>query len=296
MDSALAAVVAAYRTCEFATLSRDGTPMAWPTIPLLRPDGTLQVTTSVAFPQKALNVRRDGRVAMLFSDPTGSGLQDPPQVLVRGVATSPDEVLTSPEGLEPYWRELFRRQPGNRGHLRPPMRWLMDWYYLRLVITVEPTEVTTLPALRPGPGSPVPADLLGAGYLARQPTAVLAAPGQDGAPVLFRVHAVADAGGFAVTVPDVLPVRDGAASLLVHEHDEQIAGQRNAVVRGRLVTRTGGGRVVVPERVVDPMPMRTPADMLTVIRHSRAASHRYLDRRGLGRPRVRWDRFRALAG
>ncbi|WP_405436342.1 hypothetical protein OG373_05615 [Streptomyces avidinii] len=47
---------------------------AWPTAVARRQDGTLLLTTSPAFAQKALNVRRDGRIALLFSDPTGSGL------------------------------------------------------------------------------------------------------------------------------------------------------------------------------------------------------------------------------
>ena len=59
------------------TLSRDGTPIAWPTVPVYRPDaGTFLITTSIALPQKAYNIRRDPRVALLFSDPIGSGLSD----------------------------------------------------------------------------------------------------------------------------------------------------------------------------------------------------------------------------
>jgi hypothetical protein len=38
----------------------------------------LLITTSIAFPQKAFNIRRDARVALLFSDPTGSGLNRAP--------------------------------------------------------------------------------------------------------------------------------------------------------------------------------------------------------------------------
>jgi hypothetical protein len=65
-DHSLARTVDAYRTAEFATLTPDGTPIAWPTAILRGDDGTLLVTTSPAFPQKALNVRRDGRMALLL--------------------------------------------------------------------------------------------------------------------------------------------------------------------------------------------------------------------------------------
>ena len=71
-------VVDLYRTCEFATLSRSGVPIAWPTVTLRRPDGTFLITTSIALPQKAYNVRRDPRVAMLFSEPTASGIEGRP--------------------------------------------------------------------------------------------------------------------------------------------------------------------------------------------------------------------------
>jgi hypothetical protein len=35
------------------------------------------------------------RVALLFSDPTASGLRSAPQVLVQGTATCPDQVVTA---------------------------------------------------------------------------------------------------------------------------------------------------------------------------------------------------------
>ena len=57
------AVFRAFRTCEFSTLAKDGTPITWPTLPFW--DAASQrfiVTTSIGFPQKAYNVRRDGRV------------------------------------------------------------------------------------------------------------------------------------------------------------------------------------------------------------------------------------------
>jgi hypothetical protein len=134
-----------YRTCEFATLAKDGTPLAWPTSPLRQQDGTLLITTSIGFAQKALNVRRDGRVALLFSDPTGSGLTAPSQVFVSGTARC-SELTTSPEGLEEYWSMLYFRQPSSRSYTWPGVRSLMDWYYMRLLITVTPERVAERPA------------------------------------------------------------------------------------------------------------------------------------------------------
>jgi hypothetical protein len=65
---------------------------------------------------------------------------DAPAVLVQGQAKAPDEVITSMKGLEKYWRDIiFGRQPaGEANHSNAFMRWLMDWYYMRIVITVRP--------------------------------------------------------------------------------------------------------------------------------------------------------------
>ena len=136
-----------FRTCEFSTLARDGTPIAWPVVALWRPEeGRFVITTSVGLKQKALNVRRDPRVSLLFSDPTASGLADPPAVLVQGETTSPDEVRTSPAGFEEYWRRLFERQPkGSMYSANPLARYLFDCYYMRLYIFVRPRRILWWP-------------------------------------------------------------------------------------------------------------------------------------------------------
>lgn len=109
----------AYRTCEFSTVARDGTPVTWPTVAIFQPDeGRFIVGTSIGQNRKALNVRREPRVALLFSDPTGSGQTDPPTVLVQGIAECPEELFVSGPLVRKYWQEIYRRQ-------RPPA-W-MEW-------------------------------------------------------------------------------------------------------------------------------------------------------------------------
>ncbi|WP_084729764.1 pyridoxamine 5'-phosphate oxidase family protein [Streptacidiphilus neutrinimicus] len=292
-------VLDAYRTCEFATLGRDGTPIAWPTAARRREDGTLLVTTSVAFAQKALNVRRDGRVALLFSEPTGSGHDAPPQIVVTGRAVCSDDVTGSPRGAEEYWRTLFERQPHSRAYVRRPVRSLMDWYYLRLLITVTPEQAAVRSPLPPTfkpPRGTAAAGLVGAEQLAQYPTAVLAARDSTGAPVLARTRpAPAPAGdGFTLRLPDDCPAVPGPASLLVHRHDERLNGMHNAVVRG-VLRATGDGWALAPQRVVEPIGTGSPGDALRVLRQVRGATRRYFDRRGLERPRVHWDEFRSLA-
>nr|WP_307839574.1 pyridoxamine 5'-phosphate oxidase family protein [Streptomyces sp. MBT49] len=292
-------VLDAYRTCEFVTLGRDGIPLAWPTAVARREDGTLLVTTCLAFAQKALNVRRDGRVALLFSDPTGSGLSHAPQVFVSGRAECPDTIMTGPQGAEDYWRRLFERQPRSRSYLTRPMRPLMSWYYLRLLITVEPQNVIVRPPLadlvhRSAPMSATGAwSMPGMAQLGRAPSAVLAARDASGAPVLARTLPRPTSSGYLVEVPADCPVEDGPAGLLVHRHDERLNDMYNAFVRGTL-QRTAAGRLLVPSRVIEPMGSGRARDALRVLRQTKRSTDRYLARRGLSRPTVQWDRFRAL--
>jgi Pyridoxamine 5'-phosphate oxidase len=300
IDPDLAGVLDAYLTCEFATLGRDGTPLTWPTAVLPRPDGTLLVTTSIAFPQKALNVRRDGRVALLFSEPTGSGLINAPQVYISGHASCPDEIVTSPAGLEEYWARLFRRQPSSRPYIKTPINKLMDWYYFRLLITIEPDEVVnrgpiTSTAAEPSTASSNATALLGADILGRFPTAVLGAVDAAGAPLLMRTTVTPVAEGFEVRAEPDAAVLAGPASLLVHEHDEKLSAAYTALVRGRLSELGEGRWLLVPDRVVEPIGTGRVADALHLVRGGRRATTRYLDRRGLQRPRVPWAEYRKLA-
>ncbi len=142
------AVIEEFRTCEFTTLAKDGAPITWPTVPFYDPSrGVLIVTTSIALAQKALNVRRNPKVALLFSDPTASGIQRPPAVLIQGDAVAPDRVETeiSPDvaaGIE----RLFRRQPAGTVYSANRLtRYLFDWYYMRLRIEVTPVRIRWWP-------------------------------------------------------------------------------------------------------------------------------------------------------
>ena len=67
-------VIDNYFTCEFTTLARDGSPVTWPVTPRLLEDGRFLLTTSIGLSQKAFNIRRNPKVSMLSSEPTGSGV------------------------------------------------------------------------------------------------------------------------------------------------------------------------------------------------------------------------------
>ena len=136
-------VLACFLVCELATVGRDGTPQAWPTVPLLlRERGQVLVTTSIGFPVKAANIRRDPRVSLLWSDPTGSGLSAPPAVLLQGHATVDDDVATWNDDLARHWRRVREVQPASRRFTAPPLRGFLDWYFMRLLIRVAPRRVS----------------------------------------------------------------------------------------------------------------------------------------------------------
>lgn len=296
--SPLYAAIDAYRTCELVTLAKDGTPVAWPTSCLPRADGTILVTTSLGFPQKAFNVRRDPRVAVLFSDPTASALTEPEQILVTGTATCPDDVHTEPTGdLATLWARLFERQPKCRAYLDWPATMMTDFYFMRLLVTITPERVSTRPLPAPvdaGTGL-AGSGLTGADVLAAYPTAVLSTRDSSGAPLLVRTTVTGGPDGYRVAVPDGVPAAAGPAGLLVHRHDQQMWGMHNANVRGTLEHRDGGW-LLRPDQLVEPASRHRArlGDSLRTVRSCRAATARYLRRRDLPRPRIPWAAYRAI--
>jgi hypothetical protein len=290
-------VISSCLTCEVATVSRSGTPVAWPVSGVWRPeDGTFVLSTSIGFAQKALNVRRDPRVAVLFSDPTGSGLDQAEQVLLQGEAECPDEVVTSFARNADLWRRIAAAQPSSRALSTGQLaRRLLDVYYMRLIITVTPAAVTVrepLPdAVRPlsvpaMPGLPAPF----AKELGDFTSGVLARLDDAGLPTLDRVVPEAVDGGLLVPGTDARP---GPASLLFHRHDELLAGNRSLVVLGELV-EGDRGLVFRPERVVDGVRTAGVLTPFRFVRGLRARAAAYLAKRGLERPQVAWAELDAI--
>jgi hypothetical protein len=132
-----------FRCAEMTTIGKDGMPLAWPIVAIYRPErGYFVTTTSISLPQKAYNARRNGKVSLLYSDPTASGLSRPPAVLVQGDATVSKEVHAWNDDLRCLWEVLAVRQPPSNAYSKGRlMRWLMDWYYLRLLTYIVPRRV-----------------------------------------------------------------------------------------------------------------------------------------------------------
>jgi hypothetical protein len=65
------------------------------------------------------------QVAMLYSNPTGSGLAAPPAVLVQGEAVCPDRIVTQSDELDALGRLVMVRQPVSARYSANPLtRWL----------------------------------------------------------------------------------------------------------------------------------------------------------------------------
>jgi hypothetical protein len=302
-------------TTEFVTVDRRGQPIAWPLTPYYHHgEGCIDVTTGIGYPKKAQDAERNPRVAMLFSDPQGSGIPDPPMVLVQGTARVDDEDLDALR--ERYRREAVAKLPG-AGDQMPPrfVEGLAKWYFFRLYIHVRPERVyiwrtpDAEPELfdahveevrsghneEPEEGHADPAggnaawdarmDELGSRY----DTAVLSFVCPDGFPFAVRVPVRTDAEQRLVhigSVPPGAPLEPGLACLTAHAHDERFTWQQNFQVRGDLVQKDDGGWALAPHKLVGGFEL-PPGSMVQrvrinagKVRRFRRVAKRELARRG----------------
>lgn len=140
-----------FLTAELTTFGRSGVPITWPIMPIFWAERNLFITlTSIGLPQKAFNLRRNPTTSLLFSDPTGSNLESPPIVLVQGQAEVGEKIMVAREdaGHELFEvilfqaRKMIQKQPAMSLYMRNPLtRYLMDWYFMRLLITIEPRNI-----------------------------------------------------------------------------------------------------------------------------------------------------------
>lgn len=267
-------------TTEYTTVDRRGQPITWPVTPYYEPGAPcIDVTTGLGYPKKANDARVNPKVSLLFSDPTGSGMETAPQVLVQGIADVDDRDLEANRAR--YERESLAKLPSVKETLPPPfIRGLFDWYFTRIYVHVRPERVyvwpdgdatrepellgshleevhsghSTEPEAGPAPavgGAPAwdeRIDQLGELYS----TAVLSLVAPDGFPFSLRLPVSVDREARRIRIAEGalgVPVRAGLACLTAHDHDPEFRWQRNFQVRGDLV-RENGGWSLVPHRVV----------------------------------------------
>jgi Pyridoxamine 5'-phosphate oxidase len=267
-------------TTEYTTVDRSGQPICWPVTPYYSPgDQCIDVTTALGYPKKALDAKANPKVALLFSDPTGSGIEGAPQVLVQGTADVDHRDLEA--NRVRYTRESLEKLPGSKELLPPePLQRLFSFYFTRLYVHVRPERVyvwaggdcTREPELfdahmeevrsghdeepageHAGTSGRPPVwdarmDELGQQY----PEAVLSLVAPDGFPFSVRVPISLDRAARRVRIAaGVLgvPVQPGRACLAAHDHAPDFSWQRNFQVRGDLVEEDGGW-ALVPHRLI----------------------------------------------
>jgi hypothetical protein len=272
---------ARFITTEYTTIDRRQQPITWPVTPYYA-DGapTIDVCTGLGYPKKADDARRNPHVALLFSDPTGSGIERPAQVLVQGTAEVDDADLDA--NRERYFRESVAKLPATR-KMHPPrfMRGPLNWYYTRIYIHVRPERVFIWPdgdphsppevhgshmeEVRSGhaeePAEPH-APSAGGGIAwdqrindlgSRHPMAVLSWVGPDGFPISVRLPVAVDSTARRIRIdalPAGLPLAEGRACLTAHAHGEEFTWQENFQVRGDLVEVADGEWAVVPHKLI----------------------------------------------
>jgi hypothetical protein len=118
-------------TTEYTTIDGRGRPITWPVTPYYGAGGPcIDVTTGIAYPKKANDARANPRAALLFSDPTGSGLERPPTVLVQGTAQVDDRDLEA--NRRRYERETVAKLPDANVLPPAPVRRFFLWYFARI--------------------------------------------------------------------------------------------------------------------------------------------------------------------
>lgn len=297
------AVFDRFVTTELTTIDTAGQPITWPVTPYYRPGAAcIDVSTGMGYPKKANDARANPLVALLFSDPTGSRLDDPPMVLIQGSAEVDDRDLQA--NRERYARESVEKLPALAKLTPPkPIRGMLDWYYARIYIHVRPErvyvwrggQVASEPELydahmeevRSGhseepdrfhadPGDRTAAwhprmNELGTSHR----TAVLSLVSPDGFPFSIRVPVMADESRRLIMIDGELtgvPLQPGLACLTAHVHSEQFTWQQNFQVRGDLKS-VDGRWALAPRKMIGGFEL--PGSRLALVRANASKVRRF---------------------
>jgi hypothetical protein len=267
-------------TTEYTTIDARQQPITWPVTPYYSPGGpTIDVTTGLGYPKKADDARRNPRVALLFSDPTGSDLERPAEVLVQGIAEVDEDDLAA--NAARYFRESGVKLPAIK-KMHPPklIRGALNWYYTRIYVKVRPERIFVWPGgdpnaeprihdahleeVRSGHAEepPTPHAPAAGGEVAwdarieelgsRYSEAVLSWVAPDGFPLAVRLPIALDGQRRRIRIelePAGLPLIVGRACLTAHSHAPDFTWQENFQVRGDLVAAEDDWELV-PHRLV----------------------------------------------
>jgi hypothetical protein len=266
-------------TCEYASLTRSGSPVTLPSTPYVG-NGTLDVSTGLSYPAKAERARRNPKVALLFADPIGAGSGALRVVLVQGHAAVRDADLQG--NTDRYARVTMAKLPGaTKGQPKFLLK-RMKFYYARIWIEIVPQRIswwgdrtlanapqtwqapagTAVPESDPAPSGRAPSPWLtppsdwrpiAAHALRELPLADLSYVDADGYPVCLPVEAGEMAGDHVpLSIGAGAPeLRAGPACLTVHGHDERFTTQENHTLIGSLALGEDGPRLRVERALAD---------------------------------------------
>jgi len=280
LPGSVQAAFESFITTELTTVDSAGQPITWPVTPYYTPGGScIDVTTGLGYPKKANDARANPLVALLFSDPTGSGQENAPAVLAQGVAEVDDRDLDANRAR--YGRESVVKLPSIKQMLPPePLQRLLRWYFTRIYIHVRPERVYVWPdgdftrepelygshveEIRSGHSEEPDrfhADPDGGAstwhsrisqFGTTYPTAVLSIVCPDGFPFAVRLPVSADPADRWIRIegePVGIPLQPGLACLTAHAHSPNFTWQQNFQVRGDLVRREDGW-VLLPHKLI----------------------------------------------
>jgi len=248
---------AAFVTTEYASLDRKGSPVTWPVTPYLGANGqTIDVSTGLTYPVKAERARRNPKVTLSFSQPRGSGLEQPATFVVQGLATVRDADLRANSAR--YLAVSNARFPQTYAITPTALLRSMAFYWSRIWVEVTPVRVLWWPngdldnapqrwlpaaAVTAPPSDPAPTGRGAGSWKTTKPVdwkrrtrgaldrlgmPVLTTVTTDGWPLPLRVRdAEPTASGFRVRPPAGVGVVPGAASLTFHGHGEVFDSQEN---------------------------------------------------------------------
>lgn len=142
LPSSLLPVFEHFATAEYASLTKRGAPITFPCSPYLGA-GTLDVSTGLTYPAKAERARHNPRIALLYSDPTGSGLTRPPVILAQGLATVRDADLQA--NTDRYVQAAFKKYPASYAGMPKFVLRQTAWYFTRIWIELTPVRLRWWP-------------------------------------------------------------------------------------------------------------------------------------------------------
>ncbi len=265
-------------TTEYASLTQRGAPLTYPVTPYIgETRQTLDVSTGLTYPSKAERARRNPKVALLFSDPVGTGLSKPPVVLVQGLGAVRDADLQA--NTDRYLRQSMQKVPEAYAGMPRFLLRQMPWYFVRIWIQVTPLRMLWWPegnldrqpevwqapentlalasdpaaqGKAPGSWKAGPPDWrIGASYAVEHlGDPVVTLVDDRGYPLPMRVQKTRlTEAGFQFELPAGLPANlSGSACLTFHSHPEKFTGQQNMVFTGEVERN---GEFIVEKQIGD---------------------------------------------